>query len=96
MKKILIVTSYLAVAIISGFISVIGYNTALKAKIIEDSEQLEIRRKELQLEYNKRQLELDAQEKVNSLTYRQNLQNLQQREREIELENRKANHKFTQ
>jgi cell division protein FtsL len=96
MKKILTITSYLIVAIISGSVSIVSYNTLIKAKVIEDSEQLELRKKQMQLEFNKAQIELEAQEKINYLTHRKAIEDTRQRDREIELANRKASHAFTQ
>ncbi len=96
MKRFLTITSYLTVAIISGFLSIVSYNTLIKAKVIEDTEQLELRKNQMQIEFSKAQMELEAQEKANYLVHRKAIEDALQRDREIELENRKASHAFTQ
>ncbi len=95
MKKFLIILSYVSVAVVSGFISVIGYNTLLQNKIINDYEQLELREQQLKLNYRQAQLELDIQEKASYLKHQQKIEDLRQKEREIELANRKTSNAFT-
>ncbi len=102
MKKFLIILSYVSVAVISGFISVIGYNTLLQNKIIYDYDQLRLREQQLQLKYKKEQMKIDIEKANNALTesanevaHKKALQDIRQKEREMEIENRKASQAFT-
>ena len=103
MKKFLIILSYVSVAVVSGFVSVIGYNALLKSKVIHDYQQLELREQQLKLEYKKKQMEIEIEqanntlkERANDVAHRKAIEDLRQKERENEIANRKTSQSFTQ
>jgi len=83
MKKILLVISHVLVAVVSGVLSIIVYNTLLLNRVIDDSHQLEVRAERIKLNYRKAQLELDAQAKTNYIKHEEEIEDLRQREREM-------------
>jgi len=83
MKKILLVISHVLVAVVSGVLSIIVYNTLLLNRVIYDSHQLEVRAERIKLNYRKAQLELDVQAKTNYIKHEEEIEDLRQREREM-------------
>lgn len=97
MKKFLIITSYLAVAIISGFVSVLSYNSLLEHKIIHDYEQFDLRERQLKLKYKEKKMAIDISEteneladQTNKVAHRKALNEIEQRKRQIELESQQT------
>ncbi len=103
MKKLLLITSHLIVAVISGFVSIVGYNYFLHNRVIDNYIQLELREQELELKFRKEKMAVDIEkannelaERANKVAYEKALQDIRQREREADIAKRLNSRAFTQ